>query len=74
MIWHDCKIDPPNKSGNYLLWFLYHYDNDWNKVYYNIINNEWLDPDKCIPYGNSNWGWSDFIPYKWAEIDLSEVK
>lgn len=66
MVWHDCKIDPPKKSGGYLLW--YKDDkvktNKWDKVYYELGSNRWAD----------GWGWTIFVPYKWAEVDFSGVE
>lgn len=66
MVWHDCKTDPPKKSGGYLL--LYKDDKTnikkWDKIYYSLGHNRWSD----------NWGWTIFKPYKWAEVDLSEVR
>lgn len=74
MVWHNCKTDPPKESGEYLLWYFHLIDDDWDKAYYNVADHEWLDSRACIPYGNPDWGWSDSIPYKWAEVDLSEVE
>lgn len=68
--WHDCKTDPPKKDGEYILWYIKLDKNRWKQAYYNNISNEWFDSDKFIIYGNPKWGWSDCIPYKWAEIDL----
>ena len=74
MIWHDCKTDPPKKNGEYLLWYKESGSNYWEKGFYNIKNKEWYNAENCIAYGNPTWGWSASIPYKWAEVDLSEVK
>lgn len=74
MVWHDCKTDPPKKDGNYLLWFKSYDEDDWDKAYYYIEQNRWTDLDDCINYGQTNWTTFCLIPYKWAEIDLSEVE
>lgn len=61
MVWHDCKTDPPKKSGKYII------VNILKKSWYEAIyeNNKWYikkwlidEPKFC----------------KWAEIDLSEVE
>lgn len=74
MVWHDCKTDPPKKNGEYILWYFHPAGDDWDKACYSILDNMWVDLKTCIPYGFSDWGWSDCIPYKWAEVDLSEVE
>ena len=66
MTWHDCKTDPPNKSGSYLLWYKDRKtdNNKWDKACYSLSHNRWADSG----------GWTIFKPYKWAEVDLSEVE
>ena len=59
--WHDCKTDPPKKSGRYILVFFAQYNKYWQEAYYNKDTNEWeLDPVIDVRY------------YKWAEIELPE--
>lgn len=78
LIWHDCEVDPPKKNGDYLLWYKPRFPSDiqhggaegWDKARYQVDINEWHDSYEQIVYGNPDWGWSDFIPYKWAEINL----
>lgn len=72
MVWHDCKTDPPKDEGEYLLIYTYYNTKDWDRARYN--GEIWLDEDTCIPYGITGWRYSDCIPYKWAEVDLSEVE
>ena len=72
MTWHDCKTDPPKKEGEYLLVYSYRKAKDWSRAIYNGVN--WIDEENNIPYGVKNSCYYMFIPYKWAEIDLSEVE
>lgn len=77
--WHDCKTDPPKESGKYLLIYMRNIlgssklTKEWNKVFYFKANNEWK-----MYTGNQyeplNILYKNFIPIKWTEIDLSEVK
>ena len=74
MEWHDCKTDPPKGNGYYILWYKDKtkkngYDNNWNKSRYDIMDEEWSNGG--FVYGNPIWGYSNLIPYKWAEVDLS---
>ena len=60
MEWHDCKTDPPKKSGWYLLCFIAPWkEKMWNKVFYNKKYKTWEN-------------FNDFA-YKWIKVDLSEV-
>ena len=81
MVWHDCKTDPPKKDGEYLIAYWLHnkelswlswqcgYWNDTSMIF-EILSEE------------ARWGGGYFVPfkqmygepYKWAEVDLSEVK
>lgn len=82
LIWHDCETNPPKENGDYLLWYKPRFPSNgldggaegWDKASYDTYINEWYDTYDQIAYGNPDWGYSDFIPYKWAEIDLLEVK
>lgn len=80
MTWHDCKTDPPKENGDYLL--IYKRDGKnkflrlittWNKVFYFRANNEW-EIYLGNEYKSLDLIYNVFIPIKWAEIDLSEVK
>lgn len=67
--WHDCKADPPKKSGKYLLMYQNkHLDNiEWNSAYYSL-NDKWYIDDK---YKYVYWE----VVYnliKWAEVELPE--
>lgn len=78
LIWHDCEIDSPKKNGDYLLWYKPRFPSDirnggaegWDKAYYQADINKWCDTYDQIVYGNLDWGYSNLIPYKWAEVDL----
>lgn len=61
MVWHDCKTDPPKKSGCYILCFVSPWNmKHWKKCWYNVNLKSW----DCF----------DEFAYKWAEVDLSEVE
>lgn len=74
MVWHDCKTDPPKKDGEYILCYTEYGQKYWSNASYNIKDKEWYDTREYVTYGNPTWGWSTSIPYKWAEVDLSEVE
>ena len=58
MKWHDCKTDPPKKSGHYVV----HNGHYWEEgLYYHSQREIWKNVfDKII------------TPIKWAEVNLSE--
>lgn len=77
MVWHDCKTDPPKKSGFYLLVYSYNDGCGWEKTF----------DRACYSSTFSDWsifelkGWTTLegveqgtVPLKWAEVDLSEVE
>lgn len=78
MKWHDCKFNPPNKDGHYIIKTTNKYEEDWVGVIYyvngkniNCYVNEyseighWFDDyEEYIYY--------DDYAYKWAEINLNE--
>lgn len=78
MVWHDCKTDPPKKSGRYLVayWF-YKKELIWETGYWDEISRRFEAFDT-----EAHWGDGRFVPfkemygepYKWAEVDLSEVE
>lgn len=72
MIWHDCKTNPPKKEGKYILCYDFRGELDWDRALY--VDKEWIDEDTCIPYGVPGWSYEELLPYKWAEVDLSEVE
>lgn len=72
MVWHDCKTDPPKKSGEYILCYDFRGELDWDRAFYE--EGAWKDEDSCILYGIPDWSYEELIPYKWAEVDLSEVE
>lgn len=78
MAWHDCKTDPPKKSGKYILCYLYNglfYEDQWDIAYFDSIGNKWNDLIDDIDYGSKDSNWAKIsIPYKWAEVNLSEVE
>lgn len=60
MVWHDCKTDPPKKDGEYILCYDFRGELDWDRAFYKD--------------GIPDWSYEELIPYKWAEVDLSEVE
>ena len=66
MVWHDCKTDPPKKSGFYLLIYNYNDGYGWEKTF-----------DRAS-YSSTFSDWQIFEleanAIKWAEVDLSEVE
>lgn len=63
MVWHDCKTDPPKKYGAYIVAFKCCDGSDWMQGWYSFEYNVWW-----------NYIGEDIEPYKWAEVDLSEVE
>ena len=63
MVWHDCKTDPPKKYGTYIVAFKNCGSGDWMQGWYSSEYNMWCD-----------YNGEDIEPYKWAEVDLSEVE
>lgn len=77
MVWHDCKIDPPKRSGNYILWYkiinsLNGIDENWNQSFYNQETKIWIS--NIYSFWYEHYEHEDLIPYKWAEVDLPEVE
>ena len=71
MVWHDCKTDPPKKTGLYILAYKRKNQDyiEWNSAY-NILHDKWYDSKQFIrSYVDSCY---DLI--KWTEVDLSEVE
>ena len=50
---------------------IYLMEEEWDRAFYE--EGTWKDEDSCILYGIPDWSYEELIPYKWAEIDLSEV-
>ena len=75
--WHDCKIDPPKKEKKYIVIYKIRDSLFWEA-------GEWNNYHNCFRVFDQKAHWEegeyvDFedyygTPYKWAEIDLSEVK
>lgn len=63
MVWHDCKTDPPKKYGRYIVAFERCGSGDWMQGWYYPEHDVWWD-----------YIGEDIEPYKWAEVDLSEVE
>lgn len=65
MVWHDCKTDPPKKSGRYILFYKdIVYDKlRWDAIHYSFNTKEWTD----------GFFRTFDCPIKWTEVDLSEV-
>lgn len=63
--WHDCKTDPPKKSGEYLV--IYKHTNrpgyDFDRNGYSLEGNNWEF--------NEDTHYVELI--SWTEIDLSEI-
>ena len=74
MVWHDCKTDPPKKSGLYILCFLTPRGKSWDRAYYDCNDMTWEDIGCLALYGVKDDAYELYIPYKWAEVDLSEVE
>lgn len=70
LIWNDCKIDPPDKEGEYILCFIEDKEKYWDKAFYDFNFKQWYNLEFLVPYGDPEWGWSKSVPYKWAEIKL----
>lgn len=66
MVWHDCKTDPPKKSGFYLVFFCTLFGKGVEVLRYVKEDDEaWFEKT-----GNNY----KKIVRKWAEVDLSEVE
>ena len=70
MKWHDCKTDPPIKSGKYVL--TYRRRNQecqlrWDYAYYDAIDHMWHDVEEyeCIFLQNY------YELLEWPEVDLN---
>ena len=63
MVWHDCKTDPPKTYGTYIVAFKCCSSSNWTQGWYYPKHNVWWD-----------YIGEDIEPYKWAEVDLSEVE
>lgn len=63
MVWHDCKTDPPKTYGTYIVVFKCNLSGSWMQGWYEPEHNFWWD-----------YIGEDIEPYKWAEVDLSEVE
>ena len=64
MVWHDCKTDPPKEFGSYVVIpNKYKELKTWMQGWYHPENGTWWD-----------FNGEDIHPYKWAEVDLSEVE
>lgn len=78
MVWHDCKTDPPKKVGEYIVAYWFYKDHlSWECGLWKEKNKrfEAYDPEAHYEEGR----YVDFKemygePYKWAEVDLSEVE
>ena len=68
LIWHDCKSDPPQKAGDYLLSYFLEDKLYWDKAFYYLTKNKWEDEDHHGLYNGY------YQPYKWAEINLNKEK
>ena len=77
MVWHDCKSDPPKKSGFYLLVYSYNDSYGWEKTFdrasYSTTFSDWsiFELDGWITLEDVEQGANAI---KWAEVDLSEVE
>lgn len=77
MVWHDCKTDPPRKSGFYLLVYNYNDGHKWKKTFdrasYSTIRSNWLlfEIEGWTVLENVK---QSINAIKWAEVDLSEVE
>ena len=67
MVWHDCKTDPPKKNGSYILIIKTDFGMGWISAFYDAKWNDWVN-EYDEPYENP------YNPYKWTEVDLSEVE
>lgn len=81
MVWHDCKTDPPKKDNFYLLVYqseiiLNGISYDCNVTYDKALyqNNKWSLWRSCSWTYLEDVEYEDIVPYKWAEVDLSEVE
>lgn len=70
MVWHDCKSDPPKKSGQYILVYKIIKENKiyWNSSYY---GNDGIWYTSLYCEHTYNRCYCELI--KWAEVDLAEV-
>lgn len=41
MVWHDCKTDPPNSEGWYILVRNYNNELTWLKAYWSEYYQRW---------------------------------
>lgn len=68
--WHDCKTDPPKKSGEYLVIYKY-----TNRFGYGFDRNGYALEGNATNTGN--WEFNEYTHYieliSWAEIDLLEI-
>lgn len=77
MVWHDCKTDPPKKSGFYLLVYSYNDGYGWGKTFdrasYSSTFSDWsiFELEGWITLEDVEQGANAI---KWAEVDLSEVE
>lgn len=79
MVWHDCKTDPPKKSGFYIL--VYEYDDGCSTVLEKTFDRGWYSERRCEWQLFENEIWTNVVnveqgakAIKWAEVDLSEVE
>lgn len=77
MVWHDCKTDPPKKSGFYLLVYSYNDGDGWEQTFDRAVYSNTFS-DWSI-FENEGWTVLEDIEkgakaIKWAEVDLSEVE
>ena len=77
MVWHDCKTDPPKKSGFYLLVYSYNdvygWDKTFDRAFYSTTFSNWsiFELESWMTLENVEQGANAI---KWAEVDLSEVE
>ncbi len=77
MVWHDCKSDPPKKSGFYLLVYSYNDGYGWEKTFdrasYSSTFSDWsiFEFESWTTLEDVEQGANAI---KWAEVDLSEVE
>lgn len=64
MVWHDCKTDLLKKNTSYIIVFENTKHLGWTQGWYSVDFNQWWDFN----------GEKLNEPYKWAEVDLSEVE
>ena len=80
MVWHDCKTDPPKKSGFYLLVYEYFKSLDGKHGVFNTIyDRAFYEKGKWSLWEKEYWRnlnelFNELSEIKWAEVDLSEVE